>query len=68
MKLETMMSTDATTTACVVERPTPWVPPRVVMSVEAADGRDHEPEDQWLRQTLDDVAIFQVLIRRVEVL
>ena len=31
MKSMTMMSTDANTTACVVERPTPCVPPRVDM-------------------------------------
>ena len=31
MKLTTMMKTEETTTACVVARPTPCVPPVVLM-------------------------------------
>ena len=54
-----MISTEETTTACVVERPTPCVPPRRIHAVIAADGCDDEAEEQRFNQALQYIGILQ---------
>jgi len=68
MKSMTMMSTDANTTACVVERPTPCVPPRVGQAEVAADRGDDEAEEDRLDETLEHIGVLQSLVRGMEVL
>ena len=60
-KSTTMIRIIEATTAWVVERPTPCVPPRAVMSVVAADGRDDESEHHRLHQAHEDVREHQRL-------
>ena len=55
----TKIQTEATTTALVVERPTPCVPPVVLHAVEAAHQRNDDREQKRFQQTLRQIVIFE---------
>ncbi len=60
------MSTELTTTACVVERPTPLRSAGGAQAVETADGGDDEAGEERLGQTFDDVGVDERVVGGVE--
>ena len=62
------IQTEATTTAFVVERPTPCVPPEVRHAVEASHQGDDDREQKRLQQALREIVVFESAPRRAPIL
>ena len=60
-----MMSTELTTTAWVVERPTPSSTGGA-QAVEAADGGDDEAGEEWFGKAFDDITVDEGMVGGVE--